>query len=252
MPVMTSGGVEVHYEWRGAGPPLLLCSGSGSSIDGSEQLVAFLARSFDVVAFDYRGLGRSHREPAAYTMADCAADALAVLDALGRTTTRVMGISFGGMVAQEIAVRVPDRIDRLALVCTSPGGAGGSSYPLHELSDLPPAERARRSAAISDTRPRAVSGEGAAGAVEGRAQTAGERAQLAARAGHDVWDRLPAINCPTFVASGRYDGIAPPENGEAIASRIAGATFRVYEGGHLFVLQDRAAWPDILTFLSAP
>ena len=78
----------------------------------------------------------------------------------------------------------------------------------------------------------------------------GEREQLGARRHHDVWDRLPVIDCPTFVAGGRYDGIAPPPNSAAIASQIPGATLQYYEGGHLFFVQDPGALPDIIGFLA--
>ena len=82
-------------------------------------------------------------------------------------------------------------------------------------------------------------------------QVRGERAQLEARRYHDVCDRLAAVACPTLVASGRYDGIAPVSNGAAIAERIPSAELRVYEGGHTFFAQDRRALPDILDFLAA-
>ena len=62
-------------------------------------------------------------------------------------------------------------------------------------------------------------------------------------------DRLGAISCPTFVASGQYDGIAPPENGKAIASRVPDAELRLYDGGHVFMMQDPTAMPDIIGFL---
>ena len=82
-------------------------------------------------------------------------------------------------------------------------------------------------------------------------QRRGETAQLEARSRHDVADRLGRVTCPTLIASGRFDGIAPPANGEAIATRIAGSEFRVYEGGHAFVVQDPAAFPEILDFLAS-
>jgi 3-oxoadipate enol-lactonase len=78
----------------------------------------------------------------------------------------------------------------------------------------------------------------------------GELEQLGARRGHDVWDRLGRVSCPTLVAGGRHDGIAPPANSEAIASRVPGAELRLYEGGHLFFFQDRTAFPEILDFLA--
>ena len=63
-------------------------------------------------------------------------------------------------------------------------------------------------------------------------------------------DRLGRVRCPTLVGSGRYDGIAPVVNGQAIADRIPDAEFRVYDGGHLFLVQDPAAWPDLAAFLT--
>ncbi len=194
--------------------------------------------------------------PGPYAMADYAADALALLDAVGWDQPRVLGISFGGMVAQEMAVTASDRIARLALLCTSPGGAGGSSFPLHELRGLPAEEQAGRHAQLLDTRfddswlaahPR---DKAVVDLMTARPEPSeGAWLQLMARKDHDVWDRLHQVSCPTLVASGRFDGIAPPENGEAIASRIPGARLELYEGGHLFVIQDRSAGPDIIKFL---
>jgi pimeloyl-ACP methyl ester carboxylesterase len=79
----------------------------------------------------------------------------------------------------------------------------------------------------------------------------GEALQLLARADHDVWDRLPRVTCPTLVACGEFDALAPPENSVAIAGRIAGSELRRYQGGHGFLWQDRAALPDIVSFLGA-
>src|SRR5262249_55613952 len=160
------------------------------------------------------------------------ADALALLDHVGWDTCCVVGISFGGMVAQELAVTAPERVERLALVCTSAGGEAGASYPLHELDDMPPAERAAVGTAIPHTRftqewlddpahafDRAiVTARNDATPSEDREVRRGAREQLLARSHHDVTDRLHRITCPTFVAAGRYDGIAPPSNSEAIAT----------------------------------
>ena len=82
-------------------------------------------------------------------------------------------------------------------------------------------------------------------------QERGEHEQLDARRRHDVGDRLGKISCPTLVAAGRYDGIAPPANSEAIAERIPNAELRFYEGGHAFFAQDPKAFPEIIAFLAA-
>jgi len=80
----------------------------------------------------------------------------------------------------------------------------------------------------------------------------GQHRQLEARADHDTWDRLGHIACPTMIAAGRYDAIATPATQEKMAARIPGARLRFYEGGHLFLLQDRQAFPDIIAFLKGP
>jgi pimeloyl-ACP methyl ester carboxylesterase len=261
VPAVRLGDVEVFYERWDGGPPLLFLNGSGATIDGVRLLLAPFAERFDLVVHDQRGLGRTSSPPGAWTMADYAADALALLDHLGWAAARVVGISFGGMVAQELAATWPDRVERLALLCTSPGGDGGASYPLHELATLDAAERATVGVRILDTRftPEWLASHPSDRALadlmaarQGQAGATGDGAvrQLEARRGHDVFDRLPAVRCPTLVAAGRYDGIAPLGNSEAIASRIPGAELRVYEGGHAFFAQDPTALPEVIEFLA--
>jgi pimeloyl-ACP methyl ester carboxylesterase len=195
-------------------------------------------------------------------MADYAADAAAHNDHVGWSSCRIVGVSFGGMVAQEFAVTWPDRVERLALMCTSPGGKGGASYPLHELAQRPPAERAAIGARILDTRftdewlDEHPSDRGLVellakrqGGSKSDEQARGEAEQLHARSFHDVCDRLVRITCPTLVAAGRYDGIAPPSNAEYIAEHVSGSELRMYDGGHAFFVQDGRALPEVMSFL---
>jgi pimeloyl-ACP methyl ester carboxylesterase len=265
VPTATVNGIDVYYEHAGVGPPLIFFNGSGATLESSAPLIERFRAHFDVLAHDQRGLGRTAIPAGPYAMADYAADAAALLDHVGWGRCAVVGVSFGGMVAQEFAVTWPARTTRLALVCTSPGGPGRASYPLHELAELPPAQQAALGIGLLDTRfnpewldshPRDKAlvdmRAGRAEAVKTAEQRRGELEQRGARRHHDVWDRLSAIECPTLVAAGRYDGIAPMANSEAIASRVAGAELRVYEGGHLFFLQDSTAMPDIVSFLASP
>lgn len=196
-------------------------------------------------------------------MADLADDALALADHLGWEHFRLIGISFGGMVAQEMAVTAPERIDRLALLCTSPGGAGGSSFPFRSLLEMTPGKRATVSAEIMDSRFTPVwleeheSDRFLAGVLAQRftpeafSVERGIALQLQARSEHDVFDRLPRISCPTLIASGPFDGIAPPVNGIAIASQIPQAELRLFEGGHAFIGQDPESLPGIVQFLAS-
>lgn len=257
-------GIDIHLEVRGdaSAPRTLFLNGSGATLASSGMLVDVFTRRLQVACHDQRGLGRTEAPPTPWTMSDYAADAIAVLDHLGWDTARVVGISFGGMVAQELAVTVPERIERLALMCTSPGGAGGSSFPLHDLVGLSPDERSRRYRTLLDTRftdDWLAQHPGDAALVEmmerghlgdkSASVLHGEWEQLMARRDHDVWERLSSISCPTLVAAGRFDGIAPLANSEAIARRIPRAELRIYDGGHAFFVQDRSAFPDVLDHL---
>jgi 3-oxoadipate enol-lactonase len=262
MPTAHLNGIDLYYERFGEGPALLYFNGSGTTFEKSRIGIDPYAKQFDVVVHDQRGLGATEKPSGPYTMADYAADGLALLDHLGLDRVRVIGTSFGGMVAQEFAVTNPERVERLALLCTSAGGEAGSSYPLHELAELPPEERKAKGMSIVDSRwDEAWLAEhpvdkmivdvvaSAAPAEPGSDQERGERGQLEARSHHDVAGRLGRITCPTLVAAGRYDGIAPLANSEAIASRIPGAELRVYDGGHVFFFQDSTAIPEIIEFL---
>jgi len=267
MPHVGAGGLNVYYEVAGTGPPLLFISGTGGDLRARPNIFdGPLLRSFTVLAYDQRGLGRTSVPAGPYSMRDYAEDADALLEALGWEQGLVMGASFGGMVAQEFALRYPHRVQKLVLCCTSSGGEGGASYPLHELANLPPGERARAGILVADTRRDAAweaqhpeemqrmiqfvlasrsVGEGEPG------RDAGARLQLEARRGHDTYDRLPALRMPIYVCGGEYDGIAPVENAEALARQIPAARLELFEGGHLFLIEDRRAFPAIVEFLSA-
>jgi 3-oxoadipate enol-lactonase len=195
-------------------------------------------------------------------MADYADDAANLVAAAGLSTVLVVGVSFGGMVAQELAIRHRQRVSRLVLASTSPGGAGGASYPLKTIEHLSREERARHMIPISDTRhdatwatanPESYDKLFAMTAADPFAaepgHAIGQHRQIEARAHHDTWDRLDLIACPTMIAAGRFDGIATPQTQEKMAARIQGSRLRFYEGGHLFLLQDRTAFPEIIAFL---
>ncbi len=263
MPRETIGDIDIHYERRGEGEPLLFISGTGGDLRNTPNVFdGPYPKAFDLVAYDQRGLGQTAKPDIPYSMADYADDAARLMDHLGWESANVLGVSFGGMVAQELVLRHPAKIRRLVLACTSPGGAGGASFPFHEIQHLDREARAKLLVPHNDTRwddawakanPDAYAMMLAMGAADpfgdepGHAM--GARRQLEARALHDVWDRLPRIACPVMIAAGRYDGIAKPQTQEGLAARIPGAKLQFFEGGHLFMLQDRAANAAIIAFL---
>lgn len=264
MPTANLNGLNIYFERAGTGERLLFISGTGGDLRAKpNQFDGPLPKSFDMISYDQRGLGRSDKPDVAYSMADYADDAAALMESQGWDDAHVIGVSFGGMVAQELALRHPGRVRRLVLACTSPGGAGGASFPFHEIEHLKGEARARYLTPISDTRRDATWAAAnpetyekiialtAADPFDGEPGRAmGAHRQLEARAAHDTWERLPQIAIPTLIAAGRYDGIALPQTQEKMAARIPGAALAFFEGGHLFMIQDRAAVPAMIAFLA--
>jgi 3-oxoadipate enol-lactonase len=261
MPFAAVNGIDIYFELHGSGPPLLNISGTGNDLRRAPASILPINAAFETLSYDQRGLGQTSKPELDYAMADYADDAAALVHSMGWASCHVLGTSFGGMVALNLAVRHPDLIDRLVLCCTSPGGTA-PSYPLHELASLDPGDAFATRMRLTDRRwdPDAdepIPGLGryydqmaaAATAVPDPEQLAGLRRQLAARAGHDVVAALSSVSQPTLVCAGRYDDIAPMENSELLAASLPDATLRVFEGGHVFMIQDRSAFPAIIDFL---
>ena len=126
MPFITVRDLRMYYEMRGKGRRLLVISGTGGDLRRSPSIFEMpLAQHFEILAYDQRGLGQTSKPDIPYTMIDYADDANTLLDSVEWDRCLVMGISFGGMVAQEFALRYPHRVERLVLASTSSGGAGG-------------------------------------------------------------------------------------------------------------------------------
>ncbi|MEH2235040.1 alpha/beta fold hydrolase [Nostoc sp.] len=266
MPFVSVRDLQMYYEIRGTGQRLLSISGTGGDLRRLPTIFdSPLAPHFEILAYDQRGLGQTSKPNFPYTVADYAADADSLLNAVGWEKCHVIGISFGGMVAQELALRYPHRVKRLVLACSSSGGAGGSSYPLHELVNLPSEEVARRQITVTDTRWQeeawlssqttqfeelvkltlAASKEGA----DEPSRQVGRLRQLEARAAHDTYNRLSQLDIPVYICGGLYDGISPPANLEAIHKQIPGAYLEFFKGGHRFLYQDPQAFKRIIEFL---
>ena len=267
MPFADLGDISLWFERRGTGRPLLLIGGTGGDLRRPEtRFDGPLARHFDLLAYDQRGLGQS-LDPGAppdarWTMADYADDAARLMAAQGWESACVMGVSFGGMVAQELALRHPARVRKLVLCCTASGGAGGASFAYHDLPPMTREAMAALKVRISDIRHDDAWAAAHPGQYRQRLALAaadpyadapghadGARRQAAARAGHDTWDRLPAIACPVLVAGGRFDGIVTPQTVKRLARRIPGAQLQVFEGGHFFLHEDKRAYDAIIAFL---
>lgn len=262
-----ANGISFMTAKVGAGARLLYISGTGGDLRQPNAVLHLpLASAFEVLAYDQRGLGQADKPAGPYTMDGYARDAVAVMDAYGWDRAHVVGYSFGGMVAQELAIRWPDRVDRLVLAATSAGGPGGSSFALHTIQSLPPRERAQRALEVSDLaftpEWQAANPEQAALRIDARvAQQArfadepghhdGQVAQLEARSHHNTYDRLDRITAPTLVISGDRDGQAPKAAGQAMADRIGNCRFEIHAGSHAMIQENPDVCRSITAFLGA-
>jgi 3-oxoadipate enol-lactonase len=241
-------GITINVRVEGSGPPLLFLG--GSNFDLSLRAPVFdsdLPKHFTVAAADPRGLGQTDMPDGDWTMQDYAQDALDLIDALGWARVDVLGESFGAMTALHLAAHVPQRVNRIALSAGAPGGAGGSSYPIHELAQIvDQRERARAALEIMDCRfatQQIDDPQTADETIDKRVQSdsrfqsshanaKGYPRLLAARAAHNAWDKLPGITAPTLIFAGRFDRQAPPDRAENMARALPNGTLHWVQGGH--------------------
>jgi 3-oxoadipate enol-lactonase len=254
---------ELHWESTGAGAPVLLVMGLGMTATGWWRTVPVLAERFRVLAFDNRGVGRSGRPDGPYSVADMADDCVAVLDAAGEARAHVYGISLGGMIAQELALRHPSRVASLVFGATTAGGAGAVAADPATLAffvrrtEMPAEEAVWASVPYNyGAVTREHHGDRIAQDIAQRLRFPIEpepyRAQLGAALGHDALDRLPAIAAPTLVVHGEADRMVPVANAHLLAERIPGAELRLWPGaGHLYPTDEPAADRAVREFISA-
>ena len=250
MATATVNGHELHHLQRGSGEPLLLIMGmSGTHLSWGEPFLEALAHDFEVTVFDNRGVGKSSRAEAGYSIADLAGDTAGLIEALGHESMHVVGISMGGMIAQELAIRHPRRLRTLTLGCTYSGGEGSALTAPEVFQRLAGGwQSGDRELALRTGWEVNVSG---AFAGNDDAYAAFKKAaldlpvpvpvimgQLQAIGGHDTASRLGEISAPTLVVHGTDDEMLPVSNGRMIAERIPGARLEILDGiGHLFFVE---------------
>jgi 3-oxoadipate enol-lactonase len=234
--------VRIAWESQGSGAPVLLMHGLGYTREGWGPLRGLLARRYRVLSYDNRGIGESEIPPGPYTVEELAADAVGLLDAAGVERAHVLGASLGGFAAQVVASKWPDRVDRLVLACTSPGGAGSFPLPegtlrlMAEAPTLAPEVALRRFVenALAPGAPEALVDEIFAYRQAHLPDPAGWAAQAAAGAAWDANGRDERIAAPTLVVTGSADQVVDPRNSDLLAAGIPDARLEVVEGtGHL-------------------
>jgi pimeloyl-ACP methyl ester carboxylesterase len=269
-------GATLGYRTTGSGPPLVMIMGFGGTMaEWDPALIANLATQHTVVLFDNRGMGNSQPSPVrGLTVARMADDAAGLIDALGLGQPDVLGWSMGGNIAELLVLRHPDKVHRLVLAGTDPGGPHAVQPTNRRAVQVLQDPNASTSALVSVIFPTTRAGKAAGSAYVARigkwfkgfgakafdtpaasvsAQIRGDGPLWYCR-GCGAYDGLPTIKAPTLVTDGTLDLLEPPANSRIIARRIPGAKLTLYRGAghaHLFQFNGRYAG-DVNGFLAAP
>jgi 3-oxoadipate enol-lactonase len=264
MPKVNVQGISLYYEVHGSGYPLVLIRGLASNADHWYYQVPVLSLHYSLLVFDNRGIARSDIPNSPFTISTMADDTVGLMDALGIPKAHILGISMGGMIAQEIALKYPKRVNGLILACTHCGGD-------HAIPPTPDIVRDLGESLFASTQEAAqkairclfsdrtiqqnpdVVRRYAEVSKKFPAKAQVLTNQVKAIQGHDTWRDLIHIRNPTLVLAGSEDALIPAENSRILAERIPHARLQVIEGGgHQFLIEQ----PDqfnkaVLEFLLA-
>jgi 3-oxoadipate enol-lactonase len=230
---------RLWFERGGGGEPLLIITGFAISGAIFEPLLEQYAERFDCITYDNRGSGRSDKPLFPTSMPELAWDAVRLLDELEVDSAHIYGVSMGGMVAQEMALRFPERVRGLILGCTTPGGPLAARPALGGLlrPGWPPLAPYLFSPEFRASEPERVRFL-VEHFLRHRPSPHGATAQWWATVFHDTVLRLGEIQAPTLVFHGEKDVLSPRGNAELMAERIPDAELAVVPGaGHAYALE---------------
>ncbi|MBU2551146.1 MAG: alpha/beta hydrolase [Proteobacteria bacterium] len=249
MPKIQANGIEMYYEVHGRGRPLVFIMGLRRNAEWWYRQIPDLSAAFQVVVFDNRGAGRTDKPAMDYSIPLFADDTAALLDGLGLDCCHVLGVSMGGYIAQELALRHPERVESLVLGCSSPGG---------ELAVPMSPERREKFTAIEGLTPEQILRKDmdiyfSEAFVRDHPDRIEEFIRISMRhyqpaeafvrqfeacLKHDTADRLGRIAAPTLIVHGDDDSLVPPVNSDILARLIPGSEKVLIPGGrHAFFME---------------
>jgi pimeloyl-ACP methyl ester carboxylesterase len=253
MPTAQANGIELHYRIHGKGEPLVLIAGWGTDLRAWIFQLPVYGKYFRVVAFDNRSVGKSDKPSGPYSMKVMAADVIGLMDYLHIEAAHILGLSMGGMIAQEVAINYPNRVLKLVLGCTFACQGCGSGQTAEYL------KQGRRDvkeikltlASLANNNPMLRTFVVAWMALTSKSWAAGFESQGAAIKDHDTSERLHLIRSPTLVIAGTEDRVIRPSSSEFLASRIPGARLVMIENGsHSMSAENRREFNSaVLAFL---
>lgn len=264
MPVAKCGEINLEYYDEGSGPPLLMIMGyGGQALLWGEPIMMELRTSFRTVSVSNRGTGDSDRPTEQFTIRDMANDTVALLDTLGIERAHVFGVSMGGMIAQELVLAYPERVEGLVLGCTAAGGPAmvladpGAREMMTPVPGLEREDQVRKMWPAITTQEmidkRDFLEEQLKISLAKPTSIDTLMKQAVAVAGFNTVDRLPTIEKPTLVIHGDADRLVPVQNGRIVHERITGSRLEILPGtAHMFFWEQPQKAADLVTsFLSA-
>lgn len=257
MPLAKLKSININYKVEGQGEPLLMIMGFTATRSGWAAQASFFKKYYQTVTFDNRGVGKSNKPLGPYSIKMMADDAVELMDFLKIQKAHVMGASMGGMIAQELAINYPHRVNKLVLACTyaCQDGTSGDAPEQARLARLKPQKMVTAMIGLAFNKPVYRYTFGIVGLIGSRFVGASGRigieGQLAACRNHNTLERLPLITASTLVIVGTKDRIINPVSSEVIASKVPDAKLVKIDGGsHSFTIEMKDKFnQEVLCFL---
>ena len=263
MPKANVNGININYKVQGQGEPLIMISGLNSDHSSWKSQTGLFKKYFRTITFDNRGVGKSDKPAGPYTIKMMTDDTIGLMDHLNIEKAHVLGVSMGGMIAQELAINHPERVDKLVLGCTFARRDGTSGFSSEMNKALEAYERSSRDEAslrrfASVSMPLTINKWSYRVFIIPLMKIAfrfssqkGVAEQLEAVSAHDAADRLGMIKASTLVITGTEDRVIKPISSEVIASLVPNAKLvKVLGGGHNFYAEMRGEFNrEVLDFL---
>jgi pimeloyl-ACP methyl ester carboxylesterase len=259
MPLARLNGININYQVEGEGEPLVMIMGFTAGRIGWMPQIRFFKKYYRVITFDNRGAGKSDKPPGPYSTKMMADDTVKLIDLLGVEKAHIMGLSMGGMVAQELAINYPQRVIKLVLASTyaRQDETSGDTLEQAKFLHLAPEKKVRAMIDLAFNKPLYRFTISLLARVQigftGASSTVGIEGQSEACLKHDTLERLSSITVPTLVIVGTGDKIIKPVSSDVIAGKIPNAKLVKVEGGsHYFSFEMKNVFNrEVLNFLKS-
>jgi 3-oxoadipate enol-lactonase len=226
MPKITAGDININYQIQGSGAPLLMIMGlSFSLLDWGKKFIELLAQHYQLILFDNRDAGLTSPSPRQYSIVDMADDAAGLLDALNIAKAHIFGVSMGGAIAQQFALKYPQKLDKLILGCTMAGGTCSQVGDISGVMNGNLADLLFTPTFIHDRQQELA--DFFAETTPLHSKNAALQRQLQAFATHDTCNTLSDIQAHTLILTGDRDIAIPRSNSDLLAAKIPNAKLEI-------------------------